>query len=68
VIILAGKLKGKRDHNFPKITAGVEAGRLSLLLTLKLNYKPFVKLQWIHEAQVIWIWLADVLMDGVVGG
>ncbi|HZK92887.1 MAG TPA: hypothetical protein VFC67_01670 [Prolixibacteraceae bacterium] len=32
-----------------KITAGVEAERLSLLLILKLNYLRFLKYEWIHE-------------------
>ena len=47
-----------------QITAGVEAGRLSLLLTLKLNYKPFMKHQWIHEVLVNWICLAETVMEG----
>jgi len=27
-----------------------------------------MKHQWIHEAQVVWIWLADALVDEAVGG
>lgn len=42
----------------------MEAGRLSLLLTLKLNYKPFMKHQWIHEVLVNWICLAETVMEG----
>ena len=45
----------------------MEAGRLSLLLTLKLNYKPFMKHQWIHLFQVTWIRLADAGMEGGLG-
>ena len=63
-----GNLRENEITISKKITAGVEAGRLSLLLTLKLNYKLFVKHQWIHEAQVVWIWLADGMVDGGVEG